>query len=92
MPTWTVTVDYDGLLPASEQDALDAAIDRLAEKAGELMDSGSGAGFNRRHLDYSFESEAAALCLAEAVERGFGNRPDADLSVRVADMHEATDS
>ena len=83
MPTWTVTADYDGHLPASEQDALDLAIDRLADQAGEVVDSGSGAGFGRRHLDYTFGREDEAYRLATAVESSFATRDHFDLSVHV---------
>ena len=86
MPTWTVTVDYDGHLPATEQDALDQAIDRLADAAGEVMDSGSGAGFGRRHLDYSFDREDEADRLAISVGSSFKGRVDLDLSVQTVEV------
>lgn len=83
MPTWTVTVDYDGQLPASEQETIDLSIDRLADQAGEVVDSGSGAGFGRRHLDYAFDREDEAHRLATSVESSFATRDQIDLSVHV---------
>lgn len=79
---WKVIIDYDASRPLEEQDAVDATLDRLADEAGEVVESGAGSGFGRRDLDYAYETEAEAVRLAEAVEGAFADRPADDLTVR----------
>ncbi|GAB5550251.1 MAG: hypothetical protein SangKO_100110 [Sandaracinaceae bacterium] len=89
---WKVIVDYDASRPLDEQDAVDTTLDRLADEAGEVVESGAGSGFGRRDLDYAFETEAEAVCLAESVEAAFADRPGLDLTVRAVSLDETFDA
>lgn len=79
-------MDYDADRSSDELDLVDATIDRLADEVGEVVDSGSGAGFGRRHLDYTFEHEATAGRLVSEVESTFASRSDLDLSVMTVEF------
>jgi len=89
MDTWKVIVDYDASRPLDEQDAVDQQIDRLAEAAGEVIDSGAGSGFGRRDLDYSYATESEAAALVDAIIASLGSRESLDLTVRKAEIDEA---
>ena len=89
---WKVIVDYDASLAIDEQDTVDTMFDKLAEDAGEVLESGSGSGFGRRDLDYAFRSEAEAARLARSIEAAFRERVDLDLMVRAIDLNETLDS
>jgi hypothetical protein len=88
---WKVIVDYDGALPPDEQLAVDQELDRLADASGSVVDSGSGAGFGRRDLDYAFETESEADAFADAVRAAFDARPELDLTVRSVEIEEDMD-
>ena len=86
MDTWRIIVSYDASLPADQQDAIDAELDRLAEASGEVVDSGSGSGFGRRDLDYAYGTPGEASALASVIEEAFQDRVvTADLEVQIVE-------
>ena len=85
MDTWKVIVDYDASRPLEEQDTIDQQIDRLAEAAGEVIDSGAGSGFGRRDLDYAYATEDEATTLATSLRSSISTHHQIDLTVRVAE-------
>ena len=89
---WKVIIDYDAALPLDEQDAVDADLDRLADSAGAVVESGSGSGFGRRDLDYAYETEGEAAALTESIEATFAGRDGLDLTVRAVELGEEWDA
>ena len=90
MDTWKVIVDYDASRPLDEQDAVDQEIDRLAEAAGEVIDSGAGSGFGRRDLDYSYATESRQRRCRSHQATSLGSAGDLDMTVaREAEIDEA---
>lgn len=50
----------------------DNQMDAIAEACPDLMDSGSGYGFGRRFLDYTFTGRASAQQVVDAAEASTG--------------------
>lgn len=90
--TYKVIVTY----PLNEEIAaeVDRAIDAMAEAAGALLDSGGGAGFGDRTLDYEYATEDEAHALREAIEAQYGDGSAAPfVTVSVAEIEDdATDA
>ena len=82
MATWKVIIDYDARRSIEEQDRIDQEMDRLAQSSGVIVDGGRGSGFDRRDLDYHYDSEEEAEALVQGVTDAFSNRAGLDLSAR----------
>ncbi len=78
---YKVVVVYPLHSDPSDDEAIDASVDRLAVEAGEVLDSGAGSGFGMRDLDYLYATLEEARRLEGALTRELPH-----LQVQVAEV------